>query len=599
MSSEPLDPLPLEPEEKREKIPQSPLAEDAYASDIRQELREQATEPPPPGGVARLFSGIKSLFGGRRRALRVEEAPDGELPPASPNSAPPGEERLAAEDEPAGEWAPEGEEESSGDMSLLFPGESGAGDEVEVFLEEGEGEVEIPSYWDLSVPGDRSEEEPQAPSDRRVTPFWEVYRVGSLEEEQEGREPPKTDESTPAPASGEDEKEWRAFLSSLLKRQEDRPSPLDMDENVMADRLKRSGMYPPDSDSMPPRPRTGRVEEASETPEKGTAPFLWEEEADLEEAPSAAPPAAEAESQAPDRWGPGAGEEEAPAAPAEAGLFDLPEENVQPEVPVERLSFTDDAVEWEEESALPGGAAETPFLAEQPPAAAEKAGELLEEPAERPLSEAQAGDLQRLRPIVLEDYEPPPAPEAVEPSALQEAGQALSRLWKSQSVLTRVAAALLLVLVLALGAAIPLYKGMLNRSTAAAPTAPPTPARDSSLPYPIGLRLTGGWFFNLQPSRVEEGVWKPEAPEWLEGSEIRRVVAIPWSRQSEAVIQSLAPGDALQLQMSNNDVQNYTVESVERVARTDVYMLSDREASLVLILYQEDSNERWVVVGKP
>jgi len=126
---------------------------------------------------------------------------------------------------------------------------------------------------------------------------------------------------------------------------------------------------------------------------------------------------------------------------------------------------------------------------------------------------------------------------------------------------------------------------------------PPTAIPMEGMPYPTGIRMTGGWFFYLQPSTIEDGRWVPTTSEWLDGSELRRVVALPWTRQLEAVVQSLVVGDTIELHMSNGDILTFLVEETSQVDRSDVSILTSNQPSLALVLYKEEEDMRWVVIA--
>ena len=119
------------------------------------------------------------------------------------------------------------------------------------------------------------------------------------------------------------------------------------------------------------------------------------------------------------------------------------------------------------------------------------------------------------------------------------------------------------------------------------------------LVYPTGLQLPGGWFFFLQEGKLVNNKWDPQTAEWLPTSTIRRVVAIPWSRQAEAVVQTLSTGDEIRLFMNNNDILNYYVENVTQIDRENVEILTATEPSLAVILFKSDNSDRWVVIAKP
>ncbi len=122
---------------------------------------------------------------------------------------------------------------------------------------------------------------------------------------------------------------------------------------------------------------------------------------------------------------------------------------------------------------------------------------------------------------------------------------------------------------------------------------------DPNLVYPTGLQLPGGWFFFLQSGELKNNKWNPQTAEWLVSSTVRRVIAIPWSRQAEAVAQTLKEGDELRVFMNNNDIMNYYVDEVKQVDRDNVDILTSNEPSLVVILFKTDNSDRWVIFAKP
>ena len=122
---------------------------------------------------------------------------------------------------------------------------------------------------------------------------------------------------------------------------------------------------------------------------------------------------------------------------------------------------------------------------------------------------------------------------------------------------------------------------------------------DPNLVYPTGIQLPGGWFFYLSPGEIKNNKWNPQTAEWLQNTTVRRVAAIPWSCQAEAVIQSLSVGDEINLYMNNNDINTYYVEETKLVERDNVKILTDTEPSLAVILFKSDNSDRWVVIAKP
>jgi hypothetical protein len=128
----------------------------------------------------------------------------------------------------------------------------------------------------------------------------------------------------------------------------------------------------------------------------------------------------------------------------------------------------------------------------------------------------------------------------------------------------------------------------------------PQPVEEvSNLPYPAGVSLPGGWSFKLGKGTLQNGKWDPQGAEWLEGTEVCRWVALPWSRQLEAVVRTLNPNDPIELTMSNNDKFVYQVYSVKQLTPEEMQKLDSNSACLLLILTQPDAEKRWVLTALP
>ncbi len=121
----------------------------------------------------------------------------------------------------------------------------------------------------------------------------------------------------------------------------------------------------------------------------------------------------------------------------------------------------------------------------------------------------------------------------------------------------------------------------------------------SNLPYPTSVALPGGWIFNLGKGSLQDGKWEPNGAEWLEGTEVCRWVALPWSRQLEAVVRTLNPKDPIQLVMSNNDKLVYQVYSVRQLTPDEMQKLDSNSPCLLLILTQPGAEKRWVLTALP
>jgi hypothetical protein len=129
---------------------------------------------------------------------------------------------------------------------------------------------------------------------------------------------------------------------------------------------------------------------------------------------------------------------------------------------------------------------------------------------------------------------------------------------------------------------------------------PPKPTRIApDLPYPTAMSLPGGLNFTLARGALKDGEWNPRGPEWLEGTEVCRWVAIPWSRQLEAVIRTLNPDDPIELAMSNNDRLVYKVYSVRQLSPEELQRVENNSPCLLLILAEPDTEKRWVLTALP
>jgi hypothetical protein len=158
----------------------------------------------------------------------------------------------------------------------------------------------------------------------------------------------------------------------------------------------------------------------------------------------------------------------------------------------------------------------------------------------------------------------------------------------------------LILAILAVGA---LFVSFINEGKQAGqipPTATPASTTEAlGIPVPMGLSLPGGWHFQVSTGHTVDGKWEPVSSEWLEGTEIRRVIAIPWNKQVEAVVRTFEAGDTINLEMSNGDRLSYKVQTVSQVPETETSILYDTHPSLAVILMDPEADQRWVIVAAP
>ena len=112
----------------------------------------------------------------------------------------------------------------------------------------------------------------------------------------------------------------------------------------------------------------------------------------------------------------------------------------------------------------------------------------------------------------------------------------------------------------------------------------------SSLAFTLGKASLGA------PGETS-GEWKPAVAEWLPGTEVRRVVAVPYSQEVGAAVAGMQYGDLLTLRLRSGETVYYTLRDIRRVQRYQIEILNDPRPSLVVILHSERSGERWVLVA--
>lgn len=219
--------------------------------------------------------------------------------------------------------------------------------------------------------------------------------------------------------------------------------------------------------------------------------------------------------------------------------------------------------------------------------------------------EEQKEPLDNLRRSFIEEFEQTPwqeeeIPEPKEENWIRQKFHAF-QVWirslnTAEKVLLLMSSIITLAVILAIGLVLIKWQ-----NSAISNATPPEAIQsvDPNLVYPTGLQLPGGWFFFLQRGELQNNKWNPQTAEWLANSTVRRVIAIPWSRQAEAVTQTLSSGDEIRVFMNNNDIMSYQVDEVKQVPRDDVEILSANEPSLVVILFKSDNSDRWVIFATP
>ena len=261
---------------------------------------------------------------------------------------------------------------------------------------------------------------------------------------------------------------------------------------------------------------------------------------------------------------------------------------------IDMLDTEDEPLE-QEFAVVPYGTAVQPVA--EPEVKPEKPVDIEELKKQAFQSRQTAGDenLTEVRSIALDgDDEVFVEVEAKSPDQLEERLNAVENALKPYQRYINFAFAFLGIVMAAI--AVFLIYNAYQRSVAqAAPTALP-----SNLPYPTTVSLPGGWQFALgKGGLTSDGSWNPTGAEWLQGTEVCRWVALPWSRQLEAVVRTLNPDDPIELGMSNNDKLTYNVYSVRQLSPAEMRELDSNSPCLLIVLAEPDAEKRWVLTALP
>lgn len=118
------------------------------------------------------------------------------------------------------------------------------------------------------------------------------------------------------------------------------------------------------------------------------------------------------------------------------------------------------------------------------------------------------------------------------------------------------------------------------------------PADKPSDPASIQIGATS---FVLGRGDVDDGAWEPTQAEWLEDTQVRRVIAIP----EEMLEDPIRLDDVLRVRIRSGISIPYRVVEITEVQRTQIEVLSSLEPSLVVILFDETAaSSRQVVIAR-
>ncbi len=114
---------------------------------------------------------------------------------------------------------------------------------------------------------------------------------------------------------------------------------------------------------------------------------------------------------------------------------------------------------------------------------------------------------------------------------------------------------------------------------------------------PVSVEF-GGVAFVLYESSLDAGEWNPAVAEWLEGTELRRVLAVPYNTESGNAVAAMKFDDPIKLRLGSGEVVEYRLVEIKRIKRLEIEVLNVLEPSLVIVLYGERSTERYVLVAR-
>jgi hypothetical protein len=526
-----------------------------HLAEIRGALleEEKQAQAKKPGLIGRVTDGLR-VTGALRSTGQLEQPAQKRTPTGSLD-------QPAKERPPSGPLPPPTPE-------IVNPAlEAGvfllAGSETNAEIDESHLLPAGPSARQHALPGEGAPSGEGAPAQPAGLPEAQPESTGLSEVRK------SLDQPQPAP----EESGWRKAVSRLLGKAPSESGTLLSDEEfekrVDTGQLLAGAALFRDYRDQPPADEDWQESEADQVAPATELPFV---ESAVQPEPFA-PPQFEQEALEPELL------EEAVAEETPAAIDDR----------LVSLFLTGDAISPETAGVAPGAA-----LPEAPPEGTPPATAAPEiAPPEELAAAGPAPSYRDLRSLALEQYEEPGARPAGAPAGDRAPGRRFSA---RQLAIVALLVLFNLVLVavlacLAVYALLPAQFSLLQpAATATAPMAAPSPFR---------LVLPGGWPFNLQAGSFDDGQWNPSGPEWLWGTQIRRFVALPWTRQLEAAVRSTEAGEVVDLVMSNGDTLHYTIKSVLEVPVAQANELKVDHPALIIILANKDAPTRWVIIATP
>jgi len=114
---------------------------------------------------------------------------------------------------------------------------------------------------------------------------------------------------------------------------------------------------------------------------------------------------------------------------------------------------------------------------------------------------------------------------------------------------------------------------------------------------PISIEFGGLAFVLAQGKVISKNTWEAVGGEWLTGTELRRVVAIPFSQEVGRVVDEMVFGDEIKLRLNSGEVVTYRLNDIVCLKRHEIEVLSALKPSIAVVLHGERSGERYVLLG--
>lgn len=110
--------------------------------------------------------------------------------------------------------------------------------------------------------------------------------------------------------------------------------------------------------------------------------------------------------------------------------------------------------------------------------------------------------------------------------------------------------------------------------------------------------------FILATGEIKNGVWNPRGAEWLVGTAIRRVIAIPHEDQLESILLDLQANgfdnQKVRLRLRSGEVVTYTIDEIGWYRRDQIEILTSDRPSVVVVLSkgnEKTDEQRFIISG--